>query len=129
MTDNLTERVGILETKVTYLESGHNEMKSILKGLEGMPYDIRGIGQKLDTVIDQQKELKVEMKQEIKDIEDRMDCIEDNSKPHRELPKFLGLERSQIYDIIKWTTSIILVIAGIYAKMHGLDITPFIGGV
>ena len=62
MGDNLGERVGVLETKVAYLESGHNELKVILKGLEGMPYDIRGIGTKLDTVIDQQKEMKKEVK-------------------------------------------------------------------
>ena len=125
---NLETRVAVLETDVKYLKDGHLEMKTILKGLEGLPYDIRGVSQKLDTVIDQQKELKKDVKEEIKEIEERVDCLEDEPKIVPELPKMMGVDRTKLYEFIKWAISILLIILGVVAKIMGVDVGP-IGGV
>ncbi|WP_156372899.1 hypothetical protein [Deinococcus sp. Leaf326] len=125
--NNLETRVAILETDVKYLKDGHAEMKTIIKGLEGVPYDIRGVSQKLDTVIEQQKEMKKEVKEEIKDIESRIDCLEDEPKIVQELPTMMGVDRTKMYEFIKWGVSIALIILGIAGRLLGIDIGPMGG--
>lgn len=128
MADNINERVGILETRVTYLENGHNEMKLILRTLQEMPYEIKGVNTKLDTLIETQRELKLEVKDEITQIEERLDCVEEKGPVMpAELPKFLGLERNQIFDLMKWGLTILFFALVIIGNVLGIDLSPFIG--
>lgn len=118
---NIESRVAVLERDVLYLKDGHMEMKSILKGLESLPYDVRNIGHKIDVLIDDGKEYKT-----------RLTAIESAPKEDRRKPEkkvFLGLERNQMLDLIKWGVTITLIILGIYAEMHGVKVAPIVGGV
>lgn len=128
MADNINERVSVLETRVTYLENGHNEMKLILRTLQEMPYEIKGVNTKLDTLIETQRELKLEVKDEITQIEERLDCVEEKGPVMpAELPKFLGLERNQIFDLMKWGLTILFFALVIIGNVLGIDLSPFIG--
>ncbi|WP_159065930.1 hypothetical protein [Deinococcus ficus] len=125
METGLETRVALLERDVSYLKDGHNEMKATIKELKELPVQINTINHKLDTVLENQIERKLEVKEAIEKIEERIDCIEDDmNKP---VEKSKGINPDDWAPWIKYAVFFGMVLAAVITALTGTSL-PVIGG-